>query len=248
MGSTCPGCGAAAEFSPAAVRAVHGTCSACGGTFTIVEPGGIAGEPGPSTAPGETRTASGPGLGGTAPTIREAPLPGPPCRQCGTPLVLRSWTAEFAKAACLSCGSTVDYRTMPLARGPGGRRPDEFGGPRETRSFPPQRGKPCRECGGPLSFSTDAAGVVTGECPNCGNRFTLPPRSRPAREGRMGGPPRFSRGYSPRFQRPRDRFGPGGDRPASRGPPRRSFRSRERGEDDEERGPPPRRRRRPREE
>lgn len=247
MVSTCPGCGAAVEFAPRSVRAVHGTCGACGGTFTIVEPSTVTNEPGPSPEPGEPGVVPGREAGETSQAPRGGPLPGPPCRHCGTPLVLRSWTADWAKAACPACGATVEYGTEPLPRVP--RRPTVggFAGRGRERRFPAPRGRPCRECGGPLTFSTDAAGVVTGACASCGNRFTLPPRPRQARQGPPGRTGRFSRGYSQRFQRPNGRFGDDEDRPSRRGPPRRTFRRRRGTEGDEETGFPGRRRRRSRE-
>lgn len=238
MISTCPTCGAAAEFTSRQVRAVHGSCGACGGDFTIVEPNA------PADAPDAPEEVSDPSSAGDGPepgrTHRGSVMPSlsaPPCRRCGAPLALRSWTGESAEAACPSCGATVEYRTMPPRREPQRGPWRDFGGrgPSPPRSGPGLRGKPCRECGGPLAFSTDAAGVVTGECSSCGNRFTLPPRStgrdpRGPRDRRE----RFSRGYSPRSRRPPGRRGEGEDRPGrARERPRRPFGRRPWGDDAE---------------
>ena len=255
MGSACPGCGAAAEFSPHAVRAVQGTCSACGGTFTVVEPGSApdASAPAPRAA-GAGEIAGDDAPAGAAPGI--ATIPGPDCAECGTSMVLETWTAEFAKAACPSCGEAVEYRTAPEPRETRFERAPPFRGRDRAGGFPPQRGRPCRECGGQLTFSTDAEGNVTGACTNCGNRFTLPPRPRGDRPGPRGRPGGFSRGFVPRFQRSGGRFredndrGPrrGPPRGASRGPPRRTYRRNDDGDDDDRSDAADRRRRRPRRE
>lgn len=248
MPSTCPGCGADAEFSPRSVRAVHGTCTACGGTFTVVQPEEGPDGPGAGTGSGEGAEGGSPELSGAAHQSRPASPPGPPCGECGAPLALRTWTADFAKASCSGCGATVEYRTGPVGREPRGRPRGDFRGGERDRGFPAPRAKPCRECGGPLNFSTDASGVVTGECASCGNRFTLPPRAGSGGRPPTGRPGRFSRGYAPRFPRSSDRSGDRDDRRDRRGPPRRPFRRRERPDDDgdeEDRG---RRRRRSRDE
>ncbi len=224
MVSSCPGCGAAVEFAPRSVLAVHGTCGACGGTFTIVQPEAVVGQPTPTPQSGELGGAPGRARegGGTAP--QTTALPGPPCRNCGTALALRRWTRDTAEAVCPSCGESVAYRTGYPSRGP----PREgFGGRDRARPFPAPRGRPCRECGGPLTFSTDAAGVVTGTCAKCGNRFTLPPRSRDRREGPGGRPERFSRGFPSRYRRVPDRSEEDEERSdRRRGRPRRTFRRR----------------------
>ena len=116
--------------------------------------------------------------------------------------------------------------------------PPSFG----DRGAPPAR--PCRRCGGPLTFETGENGGVVGRCGSCGNTFSLPPRrdgpggGRGGRFGGGGGGRRFGGGGG--------RFGGGGGgfnrRPGGfRGGGRPPFRdSNEGGE-----GPPRRFRRRP---
>ncbi len=246
MGSSCPGCGAVDGLTSRAVRAVHETCAACGRSFTVIEP---AVEPTPSeleeieAAPRHAGGGKATGEGSSAPS-------GPPCRQCGAPLALRSWAEEGVEAQCPSCGANVRYRTMPPFRGPRGPSPGGYGERGGGGRFAPPQSRPCRECGGPLTFSTDEEGVVTGSCAQCGNRFTLPPRTG---GGRPGGPRgrsgRFSGGFSRGFSRPRNRFGDDEERPERRrGPPRRTFRPRERAGREESTDYGERRRRKRREE
>jgi hypothetical protein len=241
MSESCPHCGASTSFSAQDARLLHGTCSACGVTSTIVQ-----GAPGVelSMAPGTPAAPTHPGKG-SAPEPSSAE--GPPCPVCGTALVLRSWSANSVEADCTSCSSTTRYRAMREEGRPERFTPRAARGPELDERGP--RGRPCRECGGPLTFSTDAEGTLTGECAQCGNRFTLP-----ARQGfeRRSGPPRdrgggFRGGYAPRGRRPGgwgtgarpDRFRRG------TGPPTR-FRRRD--DDADEDAGPERRRRRPRRE
>lgn len=248
MPSSCPGCGAAVEFAPRTVHAVHGTCAACGGTFTVLESGSGMSPPGVPIEAGVPESPPAADIGGSASGRGAGAPPGPPCAQCGTPLALRSWTADLARAVCPDCGATIEYRTMSLPRAPRGRPGGGFEARGSPRDLSAPRSRPCRECGGPLTFSTDASGVVTGSCASCGNRFTLPPRSDRDRRGPPGRTGGFSRGYAPRFQRPKGRYGDSGDRPPRRGPPRRTFGRRSEDDDDEDTGFRERRRRRPREE
>jgi hypothetical protein len=241
--TACPGCGAGAEFEARTVQVLRGSCPGCGKAFTIVEddrltPGGVGGDSGaegPSGPTSETNAAPSPGASS-----------GPPCGSCGAALTLRSASSEGIQAACGSCGAAFTYvLASPSAPGPRRSFAPRRGPPRDEGSgFGPPRSRPCRECGGPLRFSTDAEGNVTGECSSCGNRFTLPPRprygggsDRPERRGP-------GRGFSPSYRG-------GGRWPGRGGGGSRPYRSsgsrpdrRERAADDDEDGD--RRRRRPR--
>lgn len=231
---SCPACGASTSVAEETVPLLRGSCAACGRAFTILtEPLLVAGgaPPAEGPAPGEE-----PGAGS---------FPAIPCRVCGGTLTWRAEGDGDLEARCAACSTTFAY---VLA----GRPPE-----REERSFPPRgrfprkerggpepsRARPCRECGGPLRFSTDDDGNVTGECESCGNRFTLPPR-------RGFGPARAGRGRFDRSDRPPFRRGGryGGDRSEDR-PRFRSgrppFRPRERDEESDD-YPKNRRRRRPR--
>lgn len=234
MPNNCPDCGATVEFSAATARVLHGDCSGCGHAFTILE--GL-----PPIPAGSSPAAEG-----------ETNEDAPGCGSCGEPLSIRTASDTSLEAVCASCHSRFTYTlaTAPMEREP----------PRRARRFEPmteERGggferppsRPCRECGGALQFTTSPDGLVTGECSQCGNRFTLPPRREGG--GRGGGPP-FRRPGGGGF-RPRYGGGRGGpDRGGGRGPPRpggysRPYRRRPPGGDDED-DDSDRRRRRPRRE
>lgn len=246
MPNTCPDCGAPVEFSAATARVLHGDCAGCGHGFTILE-----GLPPIPASRGESATGESEGAA-EAGSVGVTSPEGPECGSCGASLTLRSASATTLEAVCASCNSRFNY-TLETA-------PSEREAPRRFRRPPPEseeRGgfarpasRPCRECGGPLQFSTSPDGLVTGECGSCGNRFTLPPRRE---EGGRGGRPPFRRpgggGFRPRYgggggySRGGGRGGPprsgSGSRPYQRrGPPR----------DDEDDEGSDRRRRRPRRE
>lgn len=235
MPNTCPDCGTQVEFSASTARVLHGDCTGCGHAFTIFEgapplpAGQAAAEPGEETPEVE----------------------GPECESCGGPLTFRATSDTTLEATCAACNSQLRYTlaTAPTEEEPP-RRPRRFDSPREDRDRsdrPPSR--PCRECGGALRFTTTPEGLVTGECTQCGNRFTLPPRREGG--GRDSRPP-FRRsgggGYRPRYG-----GGGGYSRGGGRsGPPRaggggRSYRPRDSRRDDDD-DDSDRRRRRPRRE
>lgn len=225
------------EFSSQPAQMLTGACPGCGHSFTLLE--GVL-------APG--RRAGGATDEGVEPGDGPEPvsaIAGPPCSVCGAPLTVTASSGGL-DAVCSGCSSTFQFVLRsddePAPRRAPARpsfRNEESGG------YGAPRARPCRECGGPLQFTTSPDGLVTGTCASCGNRFTLPPRRSeggPGRGGRPGGRAGFS-------QRPRGRpnWGRGGDRG---GPPRYgsrppSFRRREgrRSSDDDE-GSENRRRRR----
>lgn len=230
MSNSCPDCGATVEFSATPARVLHGDCAGCGHAFTILE--GM-----PPIPPGR---ASGPSEGAGAGTAPEVPA----CGTCGAPLSIRTSSDTTLEAVCTSCSSRFSYslETPPSDREPA-RRPRRFEpAARERGGYDRPPSRPCRECGGTLQFTTTPDGLVTGECAQCGNRFTLPPR----REG--GGRPPFRRPGRSGF---RPRYGGGGGYSRG-GPPRsgggsRPYRRRDSSRDDDE-DDDGRRRRRPRRE
>ena len=243
MGDVCPDCGAKTTFVEQSVRVVRGNCAACGGTFTVLRQ--------PTPTGGAAGADEGADAGGA---VAVAPATGPACGVCGTPMSLRSTSESALEAQCPSCEATFSY---VLATAPGSAPPPERFAP-ARRGRPPERGRfagpsarPCRECGGPLSFSTDESGNVTGECGSCGNRFTLPPR----REFRRDGDDRGDRGgggrpFPPRFRRTGPWTGRRtGDRPSSYSNRGGGYRPRDRRRDDDgDDDDAARRRRRPRRE
>ena len=241
MSHTCPDCGSPIENSPEEVRVHRAHCARCGHTLTVLPdraasaaPSANADEPSaePSAEPDEEDEELSEPEEETEPP-RTAPVF--PCPQCGSPLQLTSAGPARIEASCEGCGASVQY----LLPAPGGPRREERG-PRGGEEGAP-RARPCRECGGPLRFTTGPDGLVVGECASCGNRFTLPPRAGPGRGGRPdrggGYRPGFRRGGGWRSGPPGGRFR-GGNRPFR---PRRSF-------DSDDEGTRGRRRRRERDE
>jgi hypothetical protein len=225
------------EFASQPAQLLTGTCAGCGHSFTMLE--GVV-EAGRGTGRSQPR---GPSSEET-PTESESPA-GPPCSLCGAPLEISASPGGLS-AICSGCSSSFQFvlRTdaeRPMRRAPirGAYRRDD-----RTGSEGP-RARPCRNCGGPLQFTTSPEGLVTGTCASCGNRFTLPPRREEGGRNR-GGRPGPRGGYAPR--RGSGGWGRAGDRGAppprfqSRGPP---FRRRyNRGESDEDESRRPARRRR----
>jgi hypothetical protein len=201
MASSCPDCGSAVEYTDREVRLRTGTCAACSHEFTFVA--GTTIEIGEPLKPGETPSRGAP----AAPAV-----PGPECADCGTPLVFRARSDGSLEASCEECESTTLFVPSSQAEE---RRPSRGRPPREDRESsmgPGLRGRPCRQCGAPLRFTTNDEGSLVGECDSCGNKFTLPPRefsgggrSSDRRPGRPGG----SR-YGPPRGRPSYNRGPGG--------------------------------------
>jgi hypothetical protein len=213
------------EFSSQPAQLLAGSCPGCGHAFTVLEGLVQTGH----GAPGSRDQTSG-----TGETLAEEAAR-PPCSLCGAPLEITA-SARGLSAVCSGCSSTFQYVLRSEADRPYRRSSGPAPSPREDRGLPDaSRARPCRNCGGPLQFSTSPDGLVTGTCPSCGNRFTLPPRRDFGNRGRGGGT-NFRDGYRPR--RAAGRWSRTGDRgaPPSRfragGPPfrRRSDRS----EDDDD--------------
>lgn len=197
MTRMCPDCGSPVEYTTRTAVILEGSCSGCGHSMTVVQ--GVAGPPG--ATPAEIGTG-GAAEGERGDTAGESGWTGPrpACATCGSPLTFRV-AGTALEGICSSCGRTSEF----LPRGASPRefrtRPGpRFEGPaRGRQDFGPARARPCRECGGPLQFSTAPDGTITGECAQCGNRFSLPPRGEP-RGPRGAGGRRFDRGQGARFE------------------------------------------------
>jgi DNA-directed RNA polymerase subunit RPC12/RpoP len=239
MASSCPECGAGVELSTATAKVLTGTCAACGQGFTVL----AAVQP-PTGAP----ASRGKGDVDEAEAEEEGAASTIACADCGEMVAVENPSEGRIETVCPGCGARAAYS---LVGGPtevreeryrGRPRDDARAGPRGRDTGPRPPGRPCRECGGTLRFTTAPDGTVTGECTSCGNRFTLRPRS--DSEGRGGG-----RGFSGpsrgSYGRPGGwgRGGSGSYRGRDRGPPRPSYRRRDDSDDDRDR-----RRRRPRRE
>lgn len=225
------------EFASQPAHLLTGSCAGCGHSFSLVEGILPIGTGSPSR-----RSEESEGAGASHGPDSRA---GPPCSLCGAALEITA-SAGGLSAVCSGCSSSFQFVLQSEVEPPSRRMPSRPSYRRDDQG-PPEgpRARPCRNCGGPLQFSTSAEGLVTGTCASCGNRFTLPPR------GENGGRDRWGRpgsrgGYSPRrnagsWRRGDDRGAPP-PRFRSRGPP---FRRRDRrGESDEDDSPRGSRRRR----
>jgi len=225
MTNSCPECGTSMEFEDHEVRLKTGVCPSCSKEFAFVQGTSVA-----------ARMAAPPG-GESAEEGAAAIVPGegPECEECGSPLQIREGRAGSLKVVCPECETTTTF--VPQRERP--REGRERGRPEGSDAEPP-RGRPCRQCGAPLRFSTGEDGMLVGECDACGNRFTLPPRTGGPGGGRgfRGGPSYGRRDY-------RSNGGGGGRFPSRGGRPFRSDDRRGRPRDDDDRRP---KRRRPRDE
>jgi len=230
VSGSCPDCGADVEFATREVQLTSGTCPDCGKTSIVIAGGGAASVDLPPGAVPGARAESG--------DDEETVGSGVGCPRCGEPLQVESITETAFSASCAGCHGHFSFSSGEgrgeMERPRSYDRPRSFGRDSDGDSGGRPPSRPCRECGGPLRFSTAPDGSVVGECSSCGNRFNLPPR-RDGPRGRPGyGNPR--RGY--------DRGGGGrggGWSGGARGPPRTgTYRRRERDSDDDE---APRRRR-----
>lgn len=210
MSVACPRCGSELELAAKTLTVDSGECPSCHRTLTLWE-----------GAPpiGAGSIVASEGAEGAAPddeSDAERPASSIACGECGEPAAARSLEDGTIEASCSDCGHRAIYSLVEPGR-PTRERRSYNARPAEGRPA----SRPCRECGGPLRFTTGEDGMITGECDSCGNRFTLPPR----REGRD-------------FDR-RGRFPPGGGRfrgrgagaGFGRGPPRSGGDRRYRGSD-----------------
>jgi hypothetical protein len=221
-----------------------GTCADCHRVTTLVE--------GPLPL-GTAIAAEGEGVPTGTPG---APAPGgPECAECGSPLAINAREDGMLEVACSECETTTTFVPEGSAPPPPAReRSDRYERPRrqeDSRGEGAPNARPCRQCGAPLKFTTDAEGVLSGECTSCGNRFTLPPRrdSGFGREDRGGGNRYASRG-PPRYGRKPGGWSGGG---GTGGRPRYGgssggYRRRESGSEEGSSDDDSRRRRRPRRE
>lgn len=189
MPSTCPDCGSSMEFASQPARLLTGSCSGCGHSFTMLE--GVV-EPG--------QTARGGGAGSPdrkRPMEGVVPSSGPLCTLCGARLEISASPGGLT-GVCSGCSTSFQFLLLSgdegADRGPF-RRPGFRQNNREVAAG--TRARPCRNCGGPLQFTTSPEGLVTGTCASCGNRFTLPPRQERG-AGREGRARAQNRGYRPR--------------------------------------------------
>jgi LSD1 subclass zinc finger protein len=232
--STCPGCGAEVTYAVQEARVLTGTCPDCARVTTLIEGALSVGTPAADS--GESGVSKG------APETASA---GPECAECGSTLSVAALPDGAIEVSCAECETVTKF--VPEIRGsPSGRRdrgePDER--PARRGGFPDsaagRNARPCRQCGAPLTFTTDSDGRLTGECNACGNRFTLPPRRDDAGSRGPRGPGR----YSSRSFRPYGRGGGGwssGGRSTGGGSYRRRD-ARPRRDDDENAEDRPRRR------
>lgn len=224
MTSSCPDCGAEIAYQAETLSLRTGSCSRCGRTSRLLDGLTLAGVPAVSATPGPDS---------------------PPCARCGSPTSLRLVSPDRITATCTSCGATLAFE-LAGPRAPRERDRGPAGGPSFSAPGRPSS-RPCRACGGPLRFSTDEDGLVTGECESCGNRFTLPRRDREAPGRRRFGfsPQPFDRRGGPRRDWKGPRASPGwGRSKRPSGPPRFRPRGPPRADDDDEAEAPRRRRRR----
>ncbi len=185
MPASCPDCGAEVEYTSEPARLLTGTCGACHHEFTIVgghvdwKRGGGAGSPEESDVSAAPKGVQIPG--------------GPACPDCGAPTVLRVTSGRSIESKCSDCQSTMTFVLSDGARPPpSGRDAPDRPWRDEGARRAPSAGRPCRQCGAPLTFTTGDDGLLTGECSQCGNRFTLPARRDSA--GPRGDRPQFGRG------------------------------------------------------
>jgi DNA-directed RNA polymerase subunit M/transcription elongation factor TFIIS len=232
--SSCPECGAAVSYSVEEARVLTGTCDACHKVTTLLQ----------GTVP----------LGTGAPTDDSASEGGAPataegleCSECGSALTVEASSDGSLEVRCAECetvarfvpeGAKMDNREeRPVRREFRARNDRPRGGAPNSR--------PCRQCGAPLTFTTDENGQLTGECSSCGNRFTLPPRRDNFSGGGRGGPSRYGGRSSGGFNRGGRGWSSGGSGYRGGGSGGRPYRSRDTGRDSDEDERPRRRRPRP---
>lgn len=176
--SSCPECGAEVAYSVEEARVLTGTCDACHKVTTLLQ----------GTVPLGTGSGSG-ATGESAPATAE----GLECSECGSALTVEASTDGSLEVRCPECETVARFVPEGAKTEDRDDRPPrrEFRdrGDRPRGGAPNSR--PCRQCGAPLTFTTDENGQLTGECSSCGNRFTLPPRRDRFSGGGRSGPPRY---------------------------------------------------------
>jgi hypothetical protein len=201
MTRTCPDCGSTVEYATRTSQVLTGTCDRCSHVFTIVQDQPVGGLP-PDLEGNDVAGEAGDG-GPRGRPVSDAPLPSdaPRCEACGSSMTFHTSAGRGIEGICSGCDAAVSYlpaaatgREEPRFRLETSSRPSEPSG-----GFRSERARPCRQCGGPLRFSTNPDGTVSCECGACGNRFTLPPRRDSERSRGGGGGRRFDRGSRPTF-------------------------------------------------
>ncbi|MCI4348511.1 MAG: hypothetical protein L3J97_07850 [Thermoplasmata archaeon] len=237
MAKSCPDCGGEVEYASRSVELLEGTCAACGHAVLLVPPAG---------------SAEGSRAVGAASHVTGG------CWECGGVLAFSVHPDRSVEATCAQC-HTISHLAPAIAtaedqeeedeedddeasarpprfRDAGGDRPPPRRGPNfaraprwESRDGERPAARPCRQCGGPLEFSQNEDGTMTGACASCGNRFTMRPRPYGDRPQRGGGRPSWGGGGGGGRGRPfqRDRRGPWQDRGGGGGPPDRRRRRRD---------------------
>jgi hypothetical protein len=186
--TTCPSCGEPVSYQVQETRVLTGSCSGCHRVTTLVE-GVLPIGSSPERASGSPEGAS------------PSPSEGPECAECGSVLTIAAREDGMLEVSCAECETTTTFVPEGLGKsGPGTGRRERFERPaRGAGRDAGPNARPCRQCGAPLTFTTDESGMLTGECASCGNRFTLPPRRdggfRGEGRGDFGsrGPPRYGR-------------------------------------------------------
>lgn len=211
MSISCPACGGSVDLAERPLPVLNGVCPNCSREVFLLAPGGPV--PRPTAAEGATSEEAESEAPAAAAGL-SIPHPGD---DCDGNILLTAGGPDRLTGTCDDCGEEFTFvlsggeeaeeeerpmrRPAPRFRAP---REMERGGGRFDQERP---ARPCRQCGGPLTFETGEDGTVTGRCSSCGNTFTLPRR----REGRGGD--RGDRDRRPSYGRggPR-RFGGGGGR------------------------------------
>jgi hypothetical protein len=235
MARTCPGCGTPMDYEARSTTVLTGNCGSCGHQLTIVEGLADPGRAGPS--PGDGSLPPEGNLGPRRDSLASVAPDAPPCPSCGASLTFKPSGGGGIEATCSGCGAVSSYVPAGAHDRPyrprSAARPERWAG--GSPGFRPPSARPCRECGGPLRFSTAPDGTISGECTSCGNRFTLPARREYDRGRAPGG--RFDRGP------PRGNFRERGPYRPYPGPRRGGFRRRD-PRDDRDSDESPRRRKR----
>lgn len=237
MSISCPACGGAVDLTERALPVLTGACPNCAREVFLLAPGGpVPKAPEGSTA-AEADETGAPRAEGLA-----IPHPGDDCE--GT-ILLAAGGPDRLVGVCDDCGEEFAFVLSTGAESDEEGAEEDEEEDRPTRRPAPRFGnarprerpagrfgddrpvRPCRQCGGPLTFETGEDGTVTGRCTACGNTFTLPRR----RENRG-----FDRGGGGRDRRPS--YGRGAPRRYGGGGGGRDYRGRS---DDRRPGRRPRR-------